>query len=75
MNNTLKLLIAVVAGLVLATAVFLMSQKSTTYAPSTTVSEVNNSSDLDTVENDLDKENLDYIDSELNQVDSDSSTF
>lgn len=52
-----------------------MDQKSITYAPTQSVSEVNEASDLDNLAQDLDYDELNTIDSELNKIDSDSSTF
>lgn len=75
MNNTTKLLLALGAALVLATAVFLFTQKSPTLAPTINVTEVNEAEDLDTVEGELDEENLDAIDSELEAIDEDSYSF
>lgn len=77
MNKTTKLLITVSVLILLGGVIFLATQKTPIYAPSQTVTvpEVKDSSDLKAVEANLDNENLDNIDSELNQLDSDSSTF
>lgn len=75
MNNSSKLFLAIAGALVLIAIVFLMGQKSTTYAPTQSVSEVNEASDLDNLAQDLDYDELNTIDSELNKIDSDSSTF
>lgn len=75
MNNSSKLFVAIAGVLVLVTIVLLVGQKSTTYAPTQSVSEVNEASDLDNLTQDLDYDELNNIDSELNKIDSDSSTF
>ena len=75
MNNSSKLFLAITGSLVLIAIVFFMGQKSTTYAPTQSVSEVNEASDLDNLAQDLDYDELNTIDSELNKIDSDSSTF
>lgn len=75
MNKLSTLLIAVSAALVLAAVIFLLTQKSPTYAPSETVSQVEEASDLDVVDQELDKENINVIDSDLNKIDADSSSF
>lgn len=75
MNKLSTLLIAVAGALVLAAVIFLLTQKTPTYAPSQGVSQVEKASDLDVVDQELDKENINAIDSDLNKIDADSSTF
>ena len=71
-----RLLLIIAVIIVLAVIVFLFGQKTPTYAPSVTSgTKIESTSDLNTTGNNLDQENLDSLDSGLNEIDSNSSSF
>lgn len=77
-SSSTLLIIAVIAVIAVAGIIFLKKQSSTglnQQIPQGSQSSIQNSNDLDAASTNLDTTNIDSLDNELNQVDSDAFTF